>query len=618
MLLLGISLASTLLFLVPVSATPLNPRALNPAAVPDAYQSPSWSALASFKAFKRAVGAKRAIRGPTGFQSRVSESSEASVTLEKSLPSSNSPEILKAKTDNEDDDIDCFPTGSRLPHANTEDCQFVINFIILGMKDPLREQTWGYTGDVDINLSLPENRWVFKDCAIRVQNLHKSLVDRFRPVDVAELAQRIVQQCVTETKESLGGNANIGRLGILLSFYVVVSGTASTRGESLRNSTILSLPLNEPRALQSRASVVPPEGNTSPIISTDVLNADKSPIHCFDPTGVHRLEPAIASDCSLIINEIILRLPNLMVEQTFGYTDAVDINLSNQDKGRWFHGQCVVFVMSLDTTAQDRFNFLDVAYTAHRIMGQCIEGSEYAIGGTADVGTMENTFFVGVGGTGMANPGNGTILRLASNTGLSSLSGATPAPPMIERTKPASSHYNGTELVDLAKRSGNITELLQAIDDFAPTVRCLRSGMPAARKINIQDCTNAAMVLLSEPNVLTPQRFTTEPTGGIEMPFVQQNKSCYLMMDTKSDLSISDTLPLLKVVYWALEIMLACVSGREQGFGGVSKLDLNKGIFVSVTGVDPTPAVNELASLSDESTSATGSDSTSWQIVDLR
>lgn len=141
--------------------------------------------------------------------------------------------------------------------------------------------------------------------------------------------------------------------------------------------------------------------------------------------------------------------------------------------------------------------------------------------------------------------------------------------------------------------------------------------MPAARKIEMQDCTDAAMILLSDPKIFVPQPFTTEPTGGIKMPFVQHNKSCYLMMDTSLNLSVSDSIALLKMVYWALEIMLTCISGREQGFGGTSRLDKDKGIFVSVTGVDPAGVGNGLAGLRGESTSAIVLENTSLQIVDL-
>ena len=604
MLLLDTLFKAAVLFLISIAAIPLDTGALSSAAVPNAYLSPSQSAPPIFEVFKRAPGAKRAIRKAIALQSRTLVSSGASINLNEVLS-------LPTYTGEIDHDVDCFPTGSRLPYANADDCKFIIDFIILGMKDPFREQTWGFTNNVDIDLSLPQYRWIFNDCFIKVTNIDHDQVDRFRPVDVAEAAQRLIQQCVTETKESFGGNVDIGQLAFPRTFYVVLSGTAKARNESLRNNTKLSLPSDEPHTLEQRASLILPEEATLPIVLPKALKpGEPYPVHCFDPTSTRHLKPAIASDCEFIINEFILTRPNPMIEQTFGFTDAADVNLSNLENRRWVFGQCVVFITSIDKTRIDRFRYVDVAQTAYRILDPCVERSKYPIGGTANVGTTGDSYYVAVGGIDLTDVGNGTILRLSSDIVVSSSPSATPASSVKKPMVPTSSYdHSVTELANLAKRSSNITQLLRAINDFTPAVRCLGSGTPVSRKINIEDCTDAAMVLLSDPKVLVPQLFTTEPTGGIEMPFVQNNQSCYLMMDTNMELSISDTIPMLKMVYWALEIMLACVSGREQGFGGVSALDEDKGIYVSVTGIDPTNMGNGLASLSDESTS--------WQMVDL-
>ncbi len=373
---------------------------------------------------------------------------------------------------------------------------------------------------------------------------------------------------------------------------------------SLKNTTVLSLPSNELHNLESRASLDLPQENSISSILTEGWRARRYPVQCFNPTFVHRLKPAMYSDCDFIINEIIVRLPNPMLEQTFGYTDAEDINLSREENRQWIYGKCAVFIRNIDTSSRDVFSFVDVAHTAHRIMEKCVEESKYAIGGTADIGTIEDNFYVGVGGIAGADLGNGTILELPVASSPSAASSPSDA-------------YNGTKTANLKRRSTNIAELSKSTNAFAPPVRCLQPGMAAAREINMQDCTNAATVILHDQSVLMPQSFTTESTGGIGMPFIQHNQSCYLMMDTDSDLSTSEEIPLLKMVYWALEIMLKCIAGRKQGFGGISRLDESKGIFVSVTGVDPRHVGDELASLLDGSTSDIELENTSLQIADL-
>ena len=560
MLFLGVSLSAALIFSTPISTVPVSSGAPNPAAA--------------------ALNRNRSSSQPTKPQRRL-DLSGALVSYNEALSSSGSPASLPTKNDHE---VDCFRPRSTLPNAKAEDCNVIINIIIVGMKDPFVEQSWGYTDDEDINLSLPKYRWVYEDCLIQVKNIDEDQVDRFRPVDVAEMAQRIVQNCVFGTKSPLGGTGDVGHLELPRTFYVAVSGTASPIGQSLRNNTVLSLPSDGFRTIESRASLMPPQEKITPSTPAQGLNAGETyPVNCFDPGTGSRIKHAVASDCAVIVNEIILRLPNPMLEQIFGYTDADDVNLSIVDNGRWFHGQCVVFIKGLHEFGRDLFRFIDVAQTALRITEKCVQESKYAIGGTAAIGTTVDNFYIVVGGSGVSGLGNGTILELASDVRASS--------PFQATAEIRSSHRTSGD-----KRSNNTTELLKTPSDFAPPVTCLQPGAPTARKIDFQDCTKAALHLLSSPEVLLPQAFTTEATGGIKMPFIQNYGSCYLTMDTKSELSISVTIPLLKMVYWASEIMLKCVNGRVLGIGGESRLDSDKEIVVSVTGVDPTSVGNRLGS----------------------
>ncbi|KAM0803816.1 hypothetical protein BDR22DRAFT_970160 [Usnea florida] len=553
-------------------------------------------ALSNSRDSNQSLSKKRAMNTPTGFQPLTLD---PSVSLNETLSLSISTGNLRVNVEHE---LNCFPRGSSLPAANEEDCRWIIDNIILAMKDPFREQTWGYTDAAENNISLQRYNWLFNRCRITVRNLDQEQVDSFRPVDVAEVAQRVVQACVVETKEPLGGTCDIGRLEIRESFYVLVSGTILGRGTS--NNTFLSLPSNGLRALESRASLNSPREISLPILLTEGLN-ESHQAHCFDRSMSPPLEPASASDCDFVINNIILSLPNPMLEQTFGYTDDVDVNLSIDGNGRWTYEHCKVLITNRAKTT-GRFRFLDVAYTAHRIMEQCIEGSKYGLGGTAKVGALDSRFFVGVGGIDQMDVGNGTRdLGFPIN-----------APSSSDVVSGSPSRY-GTDPADFAKRSSEIIEGSQASNELAPPVRCITPGMPAARQIDIQDCVNAAKLLLGDPNILVRQMFTTESTGGIRMPFVQNYNGCFLMVDTTLEFSVSEAFTMLKVVYWASAIMQKCVSGTKQGFGGVSQMDENRGIFVGVTGVSPSIVGDDLAGLSNQSLSAIRLKNTTTQMVDL-
>lgn len=575
-------------------------------------------AIPDSKVTKQTPDAKKGTQSPIDLHPRKLNSSVASISSSEALSRSNSSGNVKAETDH---DIDCFPRGSRLPNANIDDCQFIIDSIILAMKDPFQERTWGFTDTADINLSLPQYKWIFKDCLMRIKNLDDTEVDTFSPVDVAEVAQGIVKKCIVDTKERLGGNADVGQLEFPRRFYVVVSGTARVSKEYLGNGTLLSLPLGGSPIVESRISSISPKEDPLSMVSTEGLEAGTMyPVNCFDPFRKPRLKTAVASDCNFIMNEIILRLPNPMTVQTFGWTDAEDINLAEKGNSQWIYGQCMVFIKSFDgRVGRDRFRFVDVVVAGHRIIEHCIEEVKYAIGGISDVGTVKDKFYVGVAGMDPSDLNNGTLLELTSSTESSSPSRTMlRLPSKNSAVLIPSDDENSTESIDLTKRSSNVTQLVTANKVYIPPVKCINAGTPAARKIEIRDCTNVAILLLSDPQVLVPKSFTTEPIGGIEMPFLSHNESCYLMMDTSLDLSVSASITLLKMVYWASEIMLTCISGRAQGFGGVATLDSDREIFVSVTGVDPRDSTvrNELAKLSNEGTSALDLKDNPLQVVE--
>ncbi len=124
--------------------------------------------------------------------------------------------------------------------AKAEDCNVIIDNIILRYPDPFAELSWGYSDEQDINLALEKNsNWRWGECLIFVRCPDESSVDRFRIVDVAARAKDLIRECVIGTKEGFGGFSDIGHLSRVMSFFVVVTG-----GE-LANSTVLSPPTND-------------------------------------------------------------------------------------------------------------------------------------------------------------------------------------------------------------------------------------------------------------------------------------------------------------------------------------------------------------------------------------
>ena len=133
-------------------------------------------------------------------------------------------------------DVRCFhPIPLDYKAAKADDCNEIIDMIILRYPEPFAELSWGYTDQQDINLSLAENsKWILGECMIFVRCPNPSSVDRFRIVDVAARAKNVIKECVVGTKKGYGGFSDVGHLPFLASFFVAVSG----RDDNLENSMV--------------------------------------------------------------------------------------------------------------------------------------------------------------------------------------------------------------------------------------------------------------------------------------------------------------------------------------------------------------------------------------------
>lgn len=137
-------------------------------------------------------------------------------------------------------------------------------------------------------------------------------------------------------------------------------------------------------------------------------------VQCFNPYST-KLDTAIVKDCEVIIDHVILRYPNPMTPQTFGYTKSVDFDLALPQNNKWMFGKCGIFLRNMDKTRTDTFRLADVAVAAHRIINKCVIESKYKVGGSVDVGTTEESFYVCVGGIPGSNVANETFVALASS-----------------------------------------------------------------------------------------------------------------------------------------------------------------------------------------------------------
>lgn len=323
-------------------------------------------------------------------------------------------------------------------------------------------------------------------------------------------------------------------------------------------------------------------------LTTRVRSPPLYPVECFEP-GVFVLEVVIAADCEVIINEIILRLNDPMRVLVFGFNETADVDLSLLENRNWHHGQCVITLDSQhegEEDEEDRFRLVDVAIVAQSIIRRCVVGSKDALGGHADIGSPVKNFFVIVGGIephSIQAVGNHPRLSLFSSN-------------VTKELDILNEEVNIKDL-GIRTRSNSMTNLT-VTDSYNIPMTCIRPGMPAAGNIKSDDCLAVTETLLSYPDVLIPQTFTTEPSGGIHVPNVHRLKNCFLTINTNAPLSKSNVFTYIKVAYYASEIMRRC------SLGGVAKLTPGEnGFYVSLTGVDPVFMKTGLSDLLNSTTS---------------
>lgn len=342
------------------------------------------------------------------------------------------------------------------------DCYWIINRVLLRQDNLLfQDLMFNYNSFQDQSGNRYLSQWYRGRCAINVSCMERQQKQTLQLFNVVLAANKILRECVEDKHIPHGGTTPIGSPNS--SFYVGVIGTKDSdaahefnnslfskfhhSGQDIQRSLLhqkliaesavenydatrptVSLPpsvsvekrASDPQHRSSRSTgTQTAQGGAMSNSNLDLFSTNLSrsleappsyPVHCFNPYSV-KLKPAAVEDCQFVINHIILRYPNPMYQQTFGYMASADIDLSLPQNQKWIFGHCAMFVRNLDKSRTDTFRMVDVAYTAHRIMAECVTGAKYPLGGVADVGTVADNFYVGVGGLATTDATDNSILQ---------------------------------------------------------------------------------------------------------------------------------------------------------------------------------------------------------------
>ncbi|MCJ1457809.1 hypothetical protein MMC28_008178 [Mycoblastus sanguinarius] len=312
----------------------------------------------------------------------------------------------------------------------TQDCFYIINEVLLRRDDLLAESGFDYNAFRDQKGGREFSQWRHGWCVINVSSTEANEKTNLQLFNVVLAANKVLQECVMKPKIYQGGTVPIGVPE--QHFFVGVLGHREGIADHPSSIASPNVSIAKRSSSQQRGSppltetLGPPPGeslNRSSGILLLPLNRSNSistppayPVDCFNHIS-RKMEPASAESCQIIIDQIILKYSNPMAPQTFGYTDSADIDLSLPENSNWEYGQCVIYVANFDETRVDTFRMVDVAYTAHRIMQQCVVETKYPFGGTADVGTVEDNFYVGLGGVDLPSSKKDTTLSVPLSPG---------------------------------------------------------------------------------------------------------------------------------------------------------------------------------------------------------
>ena len=101
----------------------------------------------------------------------------------------------------------------------------------------------------------------------------------------------------------------------------------------------------------------------------------------------------------------------------------------------------------------------------------------------------------------------------------------------------------------------------------------------------LEDCYTVTRLILTDKKIVLPQTFGKGVAADIQLPYVKKYKTCMIVVDAKE--AEVDTFLLLRVAYYAAELIQPCIAQKPfNPIGGRANLDKGS-IFVALIGASP-------------------------------
>lgn len=338
-----------------------------------------------------------------------------------------------------EESVSCLNHLRDPPPLVPSDCGQIINGMILQEPNVMKYRMFKHNSYMTEAGNYARSEWQYGNCEVSVSGKrHASQL--FALLDVALTADQIIWKCVHDFVTPIGGVSLIG--DVSAGFYVILQGYVGPKSISAKNPSVSQQPAvsvsrrairSQDESEQSAASrlvetrdplmmSVSRVSNHPAVASNFTLGAaapPRYPVRCFNPLVIH-LQPAAATDCGFIINQVILRLFDPTRQLTFGFTDVADVDLSKPEYRKWQFGQCMISLRNDDVASVDTFRLLDVATTARSITTLCLVTTQEKIGGVATIGTEGSGFYIFVGAPVISSLALSDVMLLSESSGVES------------------------------------------------------------------------------------------------------------------------------------------------------------------------------------------------------
>ena len=187
----------------------------------------------------------------------------------------------------------------------------------------------------------------------------------------------------------------------------------------------------DPKPLSLAIPIPNSIANTNNATAPTPLTTDS--IECLKK---HRPPYLLRPDCRYILDEILLRQPNVVRPRIFKH-NTYETDSGTYARSRWFYRTCEVEIYG-NRKARQAMSFLDIATVVRQIFEKCVDKFVIPVGGLSLIGDESNGFHVIL--QGVSESLSAANSSLSRSPGISVAKRAMRSPSNLEKSAESQGH----------------------------------------------------------------------------------------------------------------------------------------------------------------------------------